>query len=366
MNILIPLKEYVDLHEDEFFKRFMYSYSLLESLRCHNNLDEIIDEVHGSYDNQLDIVLLFSKYIVGLVLKKKEKLSYVNNCTIIFYKNKIESAFEKIKNIHIKNIFFEKIIIKISNDENEYEVKNNLNKNGLLDEVTINLNKNDDLSNIENVIIIFYHELLHAYDNWKRQINKSKTFNDKLKEFNYDSWINKKGLSKDNEDDLIHGMIKELLYMTNQIERNAFVTELHSIVAKWKLNKIYPSYAKAIKNFKSTGQWKSLEDLDVILSIDDKEINDKIVKWYNIESTKELSYNKALSKIRFLIDKCKRKYEELAPKIYFDYIETNNKELEELTESKESLNRKNLLRSMDCLLVYNNLKLNNYECITFD
>lgn len=362
MNVLISLKEYVDLHEDEFFKRFMYNYSLLESLKCYNDLDKIISEVHGSYDNQLDIVLLFSKYIVGLVIEKKKKLSHVNNCSITFYKDKIKSAFEKIKNIHIKNVFFEKIIIKISNDENGYEIKNNLNKDNLLEDVTINLNKNDDLSNIENVIAIFYHELLHAYDNWKRQLNKSKSFDEKIKEFNYDSWINKKNLSKGNEDDLIHGMLKELLYMTNQIERNAFVTELHSIVAKWKLNKIYPSYAKAIKNFKSTEQWKTLENLTIILEVNNKEINDKIVKWYNIESNKKFSYSKSLSKIKFLVDKCKKKYEELAPKVYFDYIETNNEVLKELTES----NKRNILRYIDCLSIYNNLKMNNYECITFD
>ena len=39
MNITISLKEYVDLHDDEFFKRFMYNYSLLESLSKNDDID---------------------------------------------------------------------------------------------------------------------------------------------------------------------------------------------------------------------------------------------------------------------------------------------------------------------------------------
>lgn len=43
-------------------------------------------------------------------------------------------------------------------------------------------------------------------------------------------------------------------------------------------------------------------------------------------------------------------------------IETNNEVLKELTES----NKRNILRYIDCLSIHNNLKMNNYECITFD
>ena len=62
-----------------------------------------------------------------------------------------------------------------------------------------------------------------------------------------------------------------------------------------------------------------------------------LVKWYNEESTVKLGYNKALSKIKFLVRKCKEKYEQLIPKVYFDYIETNNKDLKELTENKNKV-----------------------------
>ena len=344
MNITISLKEYVDLHDDEFFKRFMYNYSLLESLSKNDDVDVIL-EVHGSFENQLDLVLLFSKYIVGMIYKKRDYKT-----ELVFTKSKIEYTLSKIKETKIENIFFEKIKIKITDKENSYIAKNNLNKNGLLEEVEINLNKNNKLNDIDNVIIIFYHELLHAYDNWKRQVNKSKSMIDKISELDYDKWTNKKGISKDDLDGLVHGLVKELLYMTNQIEKNAFVTELHSTVAKWKLSNIYPSYAKAIKNFKSTNQWKTLETLMFILDSDD--MNDMLVKWYNEESTVKLGYNKALSKIKFLVRKCKEKYEQLIPKVYFDYIETNNKDLKELTENK----REYLTRIFPCIITYTNLK----------
>ena len=163
MNITISLKEYVDLHDDEFFKRFMYNYSLLESLSKNDDVDGIL-EVHGSFENQLDLVLLFSKYIVGMIYKEKDYKT-----ELVFTKSKIEYTLSKIKETKIENIFFEKIKITITDKENLYIAKNNLNKNGLLEEVEINLNKNNKLNDIDNVIIIFYHELLHAYDNWKRR-----------------------------------------------------------------------------------------------------------------------------------------------------------------------------------------------------
>lgn len=344
MNITISLKEYVDLHDDEVFKRFMYNYSLLESLSRNDDIDDIL-EVHGSFENQLDLVLLFSKYIVGMIYKEKNYKTELS-----FSKDKIEAALGKIKGTKIENIFFEKIRITITDKENSYIAKNNLNKNGLIEEVEINLNKNDKLNDIDNVIVIFYHELLHAYDNWKRQINKSKSMKDKISELDYDKWTDKKGISKDDLDGLVHGLVKELLYMTNQIEKNAFVTELHSVVVKWKLSNIYPSYAKAIKNFKSTNQWKTLETLMFILDSDD--MNDMLVKWYNEESTVKLGYSKALSKIKFLVRKCKEKYEQLVPKVYFDYIETNNKDLKELTENK----REYLTRIFPCIIIYTNFK----------
>lgn len=81
MNVLISLKEYVDLHEDEFFKRFMYNYSLLESLKCYNDLDKIISEVHGSYDNQLDIDISIlcksnKEFQVNRTMENLGKLNY--------------------------------------------------------------------------------------------------------------------------------------------------------------------------------------------------------------------------------------------------------------------------------------------------
>lgn len=345
MNVLIPLKEYVDLHEDEFFKRFMYTYSLFESLCKYSDLDKIL-ETHGAYDGQLDIVLLFSKYIVGMVMK--EKLS--SNHTVTFTKKMIEDLFKKEKNIDIKNVFFEKIIITVSDNQSSYNSKENLNKDALLESVEINLDDKEDLSNAGNVITIFYHELLHAYDNWKRLLNKSKSLNVKVQELNYNELTDKSSLNMNDMDGLVHGVIKELLYISNKIEKNAFTTELHSVVASWKLSNIYPSYAAAIKKFKETDHWKSLEGLQSIIDYDDQEIKDMLVKWYNEESNQKLPKGKALSKIKFLLRKCKEKYEDLAPKVYFDYIESNNKELRKLTE-----NREYSLRYIPCLATYNNL-----------
>lgn len=54
--------------------------------------------------------------------------------------------------------------------------------------------------------------------------------------------------------------------------------------------------------------------------------NYKFISKYLQITSQNLSYSKAIKKITNIVFKCKDKFEELAPKVYFDYYETFIKE----------------------------------------
>ena len=97
---------------------------------------------------------------------------------------------------------------------------------------------------------------------------------------------------------------------------------------------------------------------------------DEILKSINIDSSyldtvsNLNSTNEVILKEDIKDEKVKENVEDLIKRINtrINLIHSNDKVLKELTES----NKRNILRYIDCLSIYNNLKMNNYECITFD
>ena len=181
----------------------------------------------------------------------------------------------------------------------------------------------------KDLCIIFYHELLHAYESWKRFISNLESMNDVRDRINYDKLILIfKKSNTDTIEDIIENVVKYLLYMYSSIEKNAFMTEIHAILLSYKHKGLSKpiEYKDAIKEFKTSQEWVAIEKGIEFINTDDKEIKDIFISKYLQITNQNLSYSKAIKKITNIVFKCKDKFEELAPKVYFDYYETFIKE----------------------------------------
>ena len=319
MNMNISLREYVEFLENKFSKKFIDNYKFLNDLDNLDNVDELL-ESHGAYDGQVNLVYLLSKIVTSEIFKKRLKERYE------FSKEDI-LKYAKNHDIEFKNIFFKKIIITISHNSTGYVSKDNFD-DGHIKEVIININKDEKMS-FKDLCIIFYHELLHAYESWKRFISNSESMNDVRDRINYDKLILIfKKSNTDTIEDIIENVVKYLLYMYSSIEKNAFMTEIHAILLSYKhkgLSKLI-EYKDAIKEFKTSQEWVAIEKGIEFINTDDKEIKDIFISKYLQITNQNLSYSKAIKKITNIVFKCKDKFEELAPKVYFDYYETFIKE----------------------------------------
>lgn len=320
MTVNISLSEYVTLLENEFSRKFTNNYNFLRDIDNLRTLNCIL-ESHGVYKGQVNLVYLLSKIITSEILKNRLKPKYE------FTKETI-LKYGKNHDIKFPNIFFNKIIITISDKPTSYLSKDNY-KDGYLNEVIINLdnsNSKEPLNDFKTLAIIFYHELLHAYESWKRFTSKAESLNKARERMNYDDLIAIFDKTPNSEDEAIENLMKYLLYMYNNIERNAFITEIHAILLDSKHNKKLLSYKAAIEEFKQSQEWQAIEyGLKNIVS-DENRIKDKLIEKYIKVTKQDISKEKATKKIISLLEKCKSKFEELAPKAYFEYIENYNKE----------------------------------------
>lgn len=320
MTVNISLSEYGALLENEFSRKFTNNYNFLRDIDNLRTLNCIL-ESHGVYKGQVNLVYLLSKIITSEILKNRLKSKYE------FTKETI-LKYGKNHDIKFPNIFFNKIVITISDKPTSYLSKDNY-KDGYLNEVIINLdnsNPKEPLSDFKTLAIIFYHELLHAYESWKRFTSKAESLNKARERMNYDDLIAIFDKTPNSEDEAIENLMKYLLYMYNTIERNAFITEIHAILLDSKHNKKLLSYKAAIEEFKQSQEWQAIEyGLKNIVSNENK-IKDKLIEKYIKITKQNISKEKATKKIISLLEKCKSKFEELAPKAYFEYIENYNKE----------------------------------------
>ena len=194
-----------------------------------DNYDTFINESSGMYDGQDELINVIFKL-------------FVKNLKI--YKNMLFdielTSDELINKYNLHNIFFDKLIIEYKKAPEKFscflddKAKFNTETN-MFNNVTIILNR-ADIRTKGSFYSTLSHELLHAYELFKRNIN-NKSSDDIIKSLisqNEKSYIDSVEKLKNNPDELTRQCI-EIYHDLQKFEINAYIAELKSYLnsIKW-------------------------------------------------------------------------------------------------------------------------------------
>lgn len=268
-----------------------------------------------------------------------ESLGKFNNASKVLehilneLKNNFSSQLINCKN---DNVFFDSIQIEIIEDNNFYAAYDFIKDNVVNIEIYC---KNEETfnDNIEEYEILILHELLHAYEDYNRNINnKPDIF--QLWNIDYEkSYLNMNNFDK------IKRYISRCKYFLNPQERNAYFSSLESSIKKvikdYHISVDNLDYEKFKHGIKREYIWEIYFDLGkFILSLDniDEKRKNEIVKQYNSLYNTEKSFNEIKKELNNQWKKFDNKFNQLVPKIL-----CKNIQIKEFKNYSFSLNKLN-------------------------
>lgn len=288
-------------------EHFFVEYAIKESLNY--SIYKILEK-YGSYNGQINLVYFLAKHIY-----KSYKSEYV------FHKNDLND---------FPNIFFDKLIISISENDNGYLVnKSTFNKESkLFDKVVINL-YDKEINDYHYIVETLVHELLHAYNEYQSYLSNSKI---KIKELIDKDTYKKTIFSIYNGSEFPKFVCKKILNVLKKFEQNAYLSELNVVK--------FSSYKEAYQSFKQSpiwimylSLWNYLIELNTNGTIKDKEL---LKNEYNEINNSEKSFDYIFKKLNSQFIKVFRKIEKTIPKIVYKKYEEylNNKILEGIVDNR--------------------------------
>lgn len=266
-------------HHNTSYNNYYDNVDLYILLECQNKFrDEYnhpeyhiygnLFEEHGIFSKSREFALFISNFI-------KEYIKDTEDYTILFMCNEIEE---------LKNDFFNTIYINFDgnfsdpNIKGEYDQTNaNERFNGkCFDYITISLNKNIQKGKIYQTI---EHELNHAYKDLNLMKNGSdleiKTIKSKYHLLNYND--------SDSEFDK---QIKDILYLLDKSEQQAYIAEFDGILGDTKFDNIQNAFNKIY----DSKLYKQIKEFEKIIKSKDKILLKNICD----------SYKKVYSKKRYM------------------------------------------------------------------
>ena len=306
------LREFIDFSDfDEFDLSILPHISI--SYKEHNifNKGHLILEKYGVYDGLNDLILRIEKDIKKMIKNPDNKEGF-----------QLKYSNENLKDI--KNIFFSKLIIDISlNDENEegnYEDNDEINKDNLLfDEVYIDIYTRKDINNIhiDDIVESIKHEFIHAYNNYNLLLKNNKSLTELSDSDFYNKLYPKLYFNE------FEKYIRKVLYFTLQEEQNAFIGQLSDELRQNKSKVKNPK--DALNILKNSIIYQTYKDLYVhIQEYKDnklsKEYIDLITDEYNNICNTKLTANKVFKKLEFLIKKSIKKFDNIIGKLCLENL----------------------------------------------
>ena len=237
---------------------------------------------------------------------------------ILFYiKDKIPTAINNDFYIFIKNSnFIDKIrLITYNGDCASYEYEESKIVNGKFSPLTITIGVVD---NEKNILSSIMHELTHAYEDYKRYMNNAISLTKKAKNVNYAETV--KGVSSYDE---LKSMLSYLLYFLNEIERNAFITEMDGLLSL--CNQKFHNIQEVLNFIRET---KPYSDYQQVFELGEMicNVTDKLAQYYILTRLKEISnhkfttYNQFVKWLSNKIYKFQRKFNEIIPKMAAQHL----------------------------------------------
>lgn len=323
---IIPLPEYIELSGNGLLYAFYQEFAIQESLKY--SLLTPINEKYGVYDGQIKMLSDLSISIIDALKDNHEITS--------FYLDKDDLK-------EYKNIFYEYFCVRIQQEGNsEYlpERSKYNPKTKLFDQVIINVNyfqiATDDYKSLLKILV---HEMTHAWQNYLMNV-KGKSLND----FSGDDKKYTINLNSETDND-IEKICKDIIYMTESFEINAFLSEISTTLEKClkdeyknikndvnkdfvESNKIL-SYKDAYKLFVETDIYKRYAKLrSIFYQIDEskyQQVKDVFVNYYNKVNKTNFTWNKIYKIINNKFIKIFNKFDTNVPKLYYEYYEQMKK-----------------------------------------
>lgn len=295
-----------------FSKLFSNSNMLEEHFKLEFNLKNelqysiIVNEHYGTYNGQIKLAILVSKYIF-----KRTKLTNDKYIKYVLYGNELKS---------FENIFFDKLIV-IYNEScyTNYDMTSEYNdETKKFNQIKIFINSRENKT-YNDILVSLVHELTHAWEDYNRRIK-----DDKLSLYNTLSNSNYKELiSHINSFNDFSDLCAKILYMFKRFEKNVYISELS--VALHNSNKKINNYKDALDVFYNTETYK---EYYILYEAFKKFYNEnKFIKYYQ-NHIKNISPNKIYKILNNQFINVFNKISSIVPKLYYEYsLESNKNEI---------------------------------------
>lgn len=310
-----------------------------------NNLfkEELLFESSGMYDGQEELInVIFELFI--------KKLKYVNG--MLF---EIELTSDELVNKYkLNNIFFDKIIIEYKKSPSMmscfFDTKSIFNtETNMFDKVVIRLNK-ADIRTKQMFYSTLSHELLHAFELFNHNINK-KSSDDVIKSLiSQNEKAYKNAVALFANDDELSQVCANVYHDLQKFEINAYIAELKSYLNSINYEKVkkslndnnndYNIIINLLKNQDAYNRYVILYEYILNNVIKSERVKTKFYNiYYNIIKD-DKSYDKyknnedklikyVLKQLSNVINKINKKI----PKIFADYIYSNEEKISNMEES---------------------------------
>lgn len=304
------IQEYLDIMRDSshyFNKSYLEKYDLEDM--------QILDSLWHCYEYDINkchgIRNIFEEHSVFPQCRKMAefitfiltKFKYKENDSILLMCNNIDE---------LKNDYFNTIYINLENIEDNAQYQTNIDKTNLLDNkfdyITINIKYGLSKSKIYDKV---EHELTHAYEDLQRHINNA----DSLYITSIKSKYNK--LSHLDTDTNFIKDVKNLLYLLDRSEQNAYLAQFDGILGNQK----YKNIQKAYNKIYDSKLYKNIKTFIYLIDSDNEEINHQLCKVYRKIYNSQKTDNKIL---KYIHKEWNRFYEHFRRNIYqcvCDHIE---------------------------------------------
>lgn len=323
------INENLALSELDSFDNEVLSHISIEYFEnYYAYMKHLVFEKYGVYDGLTELCKIISNDIDDERVLKDRKAFTLN-----YSKEELDD---------LPNVFFDELLINVNIINKKEEPTGSyttdyskLNKEKLFDKVVINLS----VRHGTDAHKILMHELTHAYEYWNRLIKGDTYIQDIFKSNFY------KGLMPTDNDTEFSWYTKIVLYLTLGIEQNAFVTELTHELHQHQNEIKTPLDALSI--LKQSGIYQTYKFLYTKLigytnkTADEKWIR-QITDTYNQLSNTNWSSEKVIKKLKHLIQKSLKKFDNIIGKLCVDSLNNPSYFIDFFDHSKKIERLKNM------------------------
>ena len=273
-------------HHNTSYNNYYNDVDLYILLECQNKFrDEYNHPEYCVYGNLFEEHGIFSKsrefasFISNFI---KEYIKDTEDYTILFMCNEIEE---------LKNDFFNTIYINFDGNFSDPNIKGEYDQtdskerfnNGKFDYITISLNKNIQKEKIYQTI---EHELNHAYKDLRLLINNDDSLEIKTIKSKYHL------LNYNDNDSEFDKLIKDILYLLDKSEQQAYIAEFDGILGDTKFDNIQNAFNKIY----DSKLYKQIKEFEKIIKSKDKILLKNICDSYRkVYSTKRYTDERIIS-----------------------------------------------------------------------